>query len=359
MVLRPAYFTIDDMSKHDEHPVTHRFLVATTWEDPGVPLAALRSYVQHVPADTPAQLIFVVPDEPSQNDAANVTALLADLNAPQPCAGIGVESVNEAMTKPMTCVVIPHPDAMATAIMMNEFLECVQQLNKGKVPCPSPIAYPLPENLGRLSLFGSQYRSTVVTNPASLTTVAAEAIEQRTPFIAALQPNDPRISVGRYTYGGVQFHLSNADNRIEIGSFCSIATDVMIFGGGEHMIDWITTFPLRLALGDVDANFDGQPHAKGPTVIGNDVWIATGATIMSGVTIGDGAVIGARAVVAKNVAPYAIVVGNPAREVRKRFDDVTISRLLRLKWWDWPIDEIRNNLSLLCGGTAQELFEAQ
>lgn len=168
--------------------------------------------------------------------------------------------------------------------------------------------------------------------------------------IPPLVPTDPRITVGRYTYGTPQFKVWSEGERIDIGAFCSIADDVIIFGGGEHRLDWVTTYPLRIALNSPGAGHDGHPHTKGRTVIGNDVWIGHGAMVVSGVTVGDGACIGAGAVVSKDVPPYAIVAGNPARVVRRRFDEQAIAQLLQIRWWTWPIDRIRAFESLLCGG---------
>lgn len=94
---------------------------------------------------------------------------------------------------------------------------------------------------------------------------------------------------------------------------------------------------------------------KGDTVIGNDVWIGLGATFMPGVRVGDGAIIAAGALVAANVAPYAVVGGNPAKLLRSRFDEATISELLRLRWWDWPIERITENVKAICGGDVAAL----
>jgi acetyltransferase-like isoleucine patch superfamily enzyme len=166
--------------------------------------------------------------------------------------------------------------------------------------------------------------------------------------IPELIPTDSRVSVGRYTYGNPQFMLWDDSERIQIGAFCSIADQVVIFGGGEHRTDWITTFPLRIALGAQLAGKDGHPSSKGITRIGNDVWIGFRAMVLSGVTIGDGAVIGAGAVVSKDVAPYAIVAGNPAKVVRYRFAPDEINKLLAIRWWEWDISKIESNISMLC-----------
>lgn len=168
--------------------------------------------------------------------------------------------------------------------------------------------------------------------------------------IPETQVDDPRISVGRFTYGAPNFRIWAEGESIRIGAFCSIADEVAIFGGGEHNTQWVTTFPLRIALGHEGAFADGHPATRGPTRIGNDVWIGHGATIMSGVTIGDGAIIGARAVVSRDVPPYGVAVGNPARVVKYRFSPEQIASLLDIAWWEWSIERITEYVPLLCGG---------
>ena len=131
--------------------------------------------------------------------------------------------------------------------------------------------------------------------------------------------------------------------KLTIGSFCSISDNVTIFLGGEHRTDWISTFAFKEKFDD---SVVSVRKTKGDVVIGNDVWIGQSATILSGVTIGDGAVIGTMAVVAKDVPPYAIVAGNPARVIRLRFTEDQIKRLLELKWWDWSDEVIQAKLPL-------------
>ena len=109
--------------------------------------------------------------------------------------------------------------------------------------------------------------------------------------------------------------------------------------GGEHRLDWVTTYPFS-ALFEKARRFRGHPRGKGDIIIGNDVWIGKDALILSRVTIGSGAAIGARSVVTKDVRPYAIVAGNPAKEVRRRFADDVVDRLLAVAWWDWPQNQI-------------------
>jgi Bacterial transferase hexapeptide (six repeats) len=133
-----------------------------------------------------------------------------------------------------------------------------------------------------------------------------------------------------------------------IGKYCSLSIEIVIQLGGNHRPDFVTTYPLS-AIADWPeaADVEGHPASKGDVRIGNDVWIGMGALILSGVTIGDGAVIAARAVVSRDVPPYAIAAGNPARIVRMRFPDDVIRKLLRLRWWDWDIDRVRRYIPLL------------
>ena len=177
--------------------------------------------------------------------------------------------------------------------------------------------------------------------------------------IPELISSDRRLTVGRFTYGNPKILMWADEERIEIGSFTSIAEEVTIFGVGEHNINWITTFPLRIAFNEILAYKDGHPKSKGVTKIGNDVWIGYRATILSGVIIGDGAVIGAGAVIAKDVPPYSIVIGNPATVIRYRFDEFTIQELLKTKWWNWPLSKIKSNIHILCSEDANNLINSQ
>lgn len=148
-------------------------------------------------------------------------------------------------------------------------------------------------------------------------------------------------------------------NKVVIGSFCSVGADVRIFVGGNHRPDWATTYAMRVSFGLPGAHEDGCPTSKGDVIIGHDCWIADGSTVLSGVRIGNGAVVGSSAVVAGDVAPYAIVVGNPAREIRKRFSDEQIAMLEELAWWDWPLERILDNVPLLSSGDIEALVAAQ
>lgn len=161
-----------------------------------------------------------------------------------------------------------------------------------------------------------------------------------------LRARYPQYSIGRGTYGDLRVRNWGDGATLTMGAFCSVASGVQVLLGGEHRPDWVTTYPFS-ALWAKGRHLPGHPASKGDVIIGNDVWIGAEAMILSGVTIGDGAVIGARAVVAKDVSPYAIVGGNPARLIRMRFDEATIARLQNLKWWTWDDARIERFLPLL------------
>ena len=156
--------------------------------------------------------------------------------------------------------------------------------------------------------------------------------------------------MGRFSYGKPLVRVYEGDTaEVTIGAFCAIADDVVFVPGGNHRVDWVSIFPLRATFAMDGAFEDGHPATQGDIVVGNDVWIGRGATILSGVRIGDGGVIGAGAVVARDVRPYAVVVGNPGREVRRRFSDSQVEELLQIAWWDWEEDVIRARVADLNG----------
>lgn len=172
------------------------------------------------------------------------------------------------------------------------------------------------------------------------------------------------VSFGSYTYGTPRVYASRnpvvglePGASLRIGSFCSIADGVEILTGGEHRTDWVSTFPLNIFFGTAAAWRDGHPSSKGDVIIGNDVWIGLGAKILSGVTIGDGAVVGAFTVVSRDVRPYAIVVGNPAREVRRRFPDEQVEKLLRIQWWNWSAEVIAERIPFLSSDRIDDFLQ--
>jgi acetyltransferase-like isoleucine patch superfamily enzyme len=157
------------------------------------------------------------------------------------------------------------------------------------------------------------------------------------------------LSMGEHSYGEPGAIVFPGDSAtVAIGKYCSIASGVKFFVGGNHRTDWVTTYPLRILLELPGALADGHPATKGDIAVGNDVWIGADARILSGVTIGDGAVIGTGAIVAADVRPYAIAAGNPAREIRRRFADPLVDGLLRIAWWDWPDAVVRERVDQLC-----------
>lgn len=176
-------------------------------------------------------------------------------------------------------------------------------------------------------------------------------------------PNYKQYEIGEFTYGCPEVlqwgGLTSEGNisTLKIGKFCSIADRVVIFLGGEHRVDWISTYPFNGVFKRACGKIKGHPFAKGDVIIGNDVWIGRSASILSGVSVGDGAVIGAHSLVTKDVDPYTIVGGNPAKVIRKRFDDKTIQELLAIKWWNWEIDRIIKNVPLLMSGNVEQFVK--
>lgn len=183
---------------------------------------------------------------------------------------------------------------------------------------------------------------------------------------------DPSITVGDFTMyndfvndprefekNNVLYHYPINHDKLKIGKFCSIACGAkFLFNSANHTVKSLSTYPFPiffeewgLDVKDITSAWDN----KGDIVIGNDVWIGYEAVIMSGVTIGDGAIIGTRAVVTKDVPPYTIVGGVPAKQIRKRFPEKTISELLKLKWWDWTFKKISQNMEFIKNGDLKYL----
>lgn len=176
-------------------------------------------------------------------------------------------------------------------------------------------------------------------------------------FFTNRKPEYAKYEIGDWTYGSPKVLEFPNGGTLKIGRFCSISIGVTIFLGGEHRHDWISTYPFNIVCKEA-SSFKGHPRCKGPVILGNDVWIGYGATILSGVTLGDGAVVAARSVVVKNVPPYAIVAGNPARIVKLRFSEEQIAALLEICWWNWPIEKIREGWPLLLNDDVDAFIRA-
>ncbi|MEO9527769.1 CatB-related O-acetyltransferase [Roseibium sp.] len=175
----------------------------------------------------------------------------------------------------------------------------------------------------------------------------------------------PTIEVGDFTYyndeahaaefesRNVRYHFDFIGDRLKIGRFCALAQGTtFIMSGANHAMTGFSTFPFNIFCDAWRETFDPATifgHLKGDTLVGHDVWFGANATVMPGVTICSGAIIGANAVVASDVPPFAVVVGNPARVVKLRFDEDTIDRLLEIAWWNWPVEKITRHLVAIQG----------
>jgi virginiamycin A acetyltransferase len=182
---------------------------------------------------------------------------------------------------------------------------------------------------------------------------------------------NPNIIVGDYTYyddfenvenfeKNVKYLFDFTGDKLIIGKFCMIASGVtFIMNGANHLTDAVSTYPFAIFGNGWEHAMEGKAYPnKGDTIIGNDVWIGYNAIIMAGVKVGDGAIIATNSTVTKDVEPYSIVGGNPAREIRKRFSDDEIEKLLALRWWDWDAEKITRNLQYLTEPNIEKLLNA-
>ena len=181
----------------------------------------------------------------------------------------------------------------------------------------------------------------------------------------------PKIIVGDYSYyddpiepenfeRNVLYHYGS--EKLIIGKFCAIATNVkFIMNGANHKLNGISTYPFPIFGNgwETAMNLLIELPSKGDTVIGNDVWIGYESVIMPGVKIGDGAVIAAKSVVVKDISPYTVVGGNPAHPIKQRFSDAEVAQLLKIRWWDWEIDKISRNVTIIMQSDIQALRNAE
>lgn len=177
------------------------------------------------------------------------------------------------------------------------------------------------------------------------------------------------IIVGDYTYYDdetdvrnfekhVLYHYDFIGDKLIIGKFCQIASDVeFLMNGMFHMKDSFSTYPFCIFSKDCAQKYpaDAKFPFKGDTIIGNDVWIGYKAKFMPGVKVGDGAIIGTNSLITKNIGPYEIWGGNPARLIRKRFSDEITELLLKIQWWNWDIEKIEANVDVLIGNDVEKL----
>ncbi len=164
------------------------------------------------------------------------------------------------------------------------------------------------------------------------------------------------LEIGDYTYGPLMFLIWDASTKLKIGKFCQIADDCSAYVGGEHDRKRVSTFPFDVLAG---GNGDKDRFTRGDIVIGDDVWIGAKSVILSGSTIGSGSIIGAGSVVRKNttIPPYSIAIGNPIEVVKYRFSSLQIQALLKIQWWNWPIEKIKEAMPLLTGRDIDAFIE--
>lgn len=205
---------------------------------------------------------------------------------------------------------------------------------------PDKIIYPRTNDLETV------YLKTVITNP----NIIVGDYTMYNDFVS-----DPT----QFEKNNVLYHYPANNDRLIIGKFCSIACGAkFIFTSANHTLRSLSTYPFPIFFEEWGLEKKQVASAwdnKGDTIIGNDVWIGYEAVILSGVHIGDGANIGTRAVVTKDVPPYTVVGGVPAKEIKKRYDEVTIRKLLQIKWWDWPFDKIKQSLPYIMNGKIDKL----
>ena len=180
--------------------------------------------------------------------------------------------------------------------------------------------------------------------------------EKKHPFYTSQNRKYTHHKIGEFTFGKpmIYFDPSDPSQEVTIGKFCSIARNVTIYAGAEHHYDGVSQYSFN----KFNIFYEKKLiRSKGKVSIGNDVWIGDSAFILSGVTIGDGAVIGANSVVAKDIEPYSIVVGNPAKHIKFRFTQEQIQKLLAIQWWNWDISKVEESFPLLLNNDINTFIE--
>jgi len=167
------------------------------------------------------------------------------------------------------------------------------------------------------------------------------SISENKPHLRFMKTNPTyqKYEIGMGTYGFPKIYDWGNSNNLKIGKYCSIGDNVSILLAGEHRSDWVSTYPFYSF--DLDNSVKTDQKTKGQVSIGNDVWIGNNVLILSGVSLADGVIVGAGSVVTKNVEPFQIVAGNPAKPIKKRFTDTQISALLKITWWNWTEEKVK------------------
>jgi virginiamycin A acetyltransferase len=212
-----------------------------------------------------------------------------------------------------------------------------------------------------------QLKQWETSGPTAETTYPFPKVANKIAFLKNVIKN-PNIIVGDYTYyhdadGADQFEKNNVlyheeiiGDKLQIAKFCQIAMGTQfIMNASSHQMSGFSTYPFAVFNENWAKSYQVNFPYFGDTIVGNDVWIGYRATIYPGVKIGDGAIIGTRALVTKDVEPYTIVGGNPAKVIRKRFSDEVIKDLLTIQWWNWPIDTVLQNLDAITGADIDRL----
>ena len=208
-----------------------------------------------------------------------------------------------------------------------------------------------------LSNIGNRLRAAFYNK--KIVNAVPEQPEEKANFYTKDLIDNPNYKIGDHTYGKPTVYDWDEGTKLIIGKYTAIASDVTILLGGNHRIEWATTYPFPAIANKwpMAAEIQGHPWSKGNVTIGNDVWIGNNVTILSGVTIGDGAVVAACSVVVKDVPPYTMVGGNPAKYIKQRFSDAQVKGLLQLKWWSWPDKKVEKYVHTLCSSNIDSLLK--